>query len=174
MANNFGGGYFSIMDYDKEIATFGFNTGAITAVSLPGTLTQFGALRTALQPMIEGVIAGEGLYVNRSKLSNVRPTNPSAQRERKWMVMFEDTTEFFDPPTNAIPNAGFRKVFSSEIGTAKVTNSDDSDRLIDGTDRLDLTQTDAAALVTALEALVKSPYGGAINVIDIFLVGRNL
>lgn len=168
MANNFGGGYFTVMDYDREVATVSFNTAAITAVSLPGTLTQFGALRTALQGIIAGVLVGEGLYVNRTKLANTPPTDEDAQRERKWLVTYEDTTEFFDPPTNAIPNAGYRQLFSAEIPAA-----DPVGRLLENTDIADLDNEDIDDFVTAWEALVKSPYGGAVNVVRITLVGRN-
>lgn len=169
MANNFGGGYFTLMDYDREVATFSFQTGAITAVSLPGTLTQFGALRTAIGNITNGVIAGEGLYVNRTKLGNVPPSDENAQRERKWLVTYEDATEFFDPPTNAIPNAGFRQLFTAEIPTA-----DPVGRLLPNTEEADLADPDIAAFVAAFEDIARSPYGGSVNVVRISLVGRNL
>lgn len=170
MANNAGGGSFTILDHSRETANMGFNTGAITAASIAGALTQFGALRTAVEGIINGVVAAEALYVNRSKLTNTPPSDPTAKRELKWLVTFEDTTEYFDPPTNAIPNAGFGKVFNVEVPCA-----DDSitDIMIPNTDDADLTQTQMAAFVTAFEALCKSPYNGAVNVTRIQRVGRN-
>lgn len=169
MANNFGGGSFTLLDYDRESSTMHFNTAAITAVSLPGTLTAFGNLRTAIGNISVGTVASEALYVNRSKLSNVPPADPNAQRERKWLVSYEDTTEFFDPGVDSIPNAGFGSVFSVEVpcadfsGTHLLTNSADAD----------LTDPDIAAFKTAFEAIARSPYGGAVNVIRMQAIGKS-
>lgn len=169
MANNFGGGSFTVIDYDREKSPMGFNTAAITAASLPGTLTQFGALRTAIQGIILGNIASEDLYVNRTKLTNIPPADPSAQRERKWLVKYEDTTQFFDAPVNAIPNAGYKKQFNVEIGTADFTTAN----LPNNGDEADLTEASIAAFVTAFEAIARSPYGGAVNITQILAVGRS-
>lgn len=169
MANNFGGGSFTIIDYDREKSPMGFNMAAITGVSLPGALTQFGALRTAIQGIILGDISDEALYVNRTKVTNVPPTDPSAQRERKWLVKYEDTTQFFDPGVNAIPNAGYKKQFNVEIATADFTTAN----LPNNGDEADLTDTAIAAFVSAFEAIARSPYGGAVNVTQILAVGRN-
>lgn len=169
MANNFGGGSFTVLDYDREKSNMGFNTAAITAASIAGTLTQFGALRTAIGAIIIGNFSDEALYVNRTKISNVPATDPSAQRERKWLVQYEDTTQFFDAPVNAIPNAGYKSLHNMEIPTAKFTVTN----LPNNGDEADLTETDIAAFVTAFEALVRSPYGGAVNIVKMTAVGRN-
>lgn len=164
------GGYFSILDWDSEVSAFSFNTGAVTAVSLPGLLTQFGALRTAAEAMILGTIQEEAQYVFKTKLDNTPPTDKNAQRERKWLITYEDNTPFFDPGVNSIPNAGYKKVFTSELPTANAT-------LLPAApagDELDLTAAPTDDFVTAFEALVKSPYGGAAHVLKISLVGRNL
>lgn len=168
MANNFGGGYFSFMDFDREMSSMGFNTGAITAVSLPGTLTAFGELKTAIDAVTLGTIAEEGLYVNRTRLSNVPPSDANAQRERKWLVTYEDATPFFDDPVNAIPNAGYKKVFNVEIPTAKTVG-----QLLANSDEADMTTPEMIALKAKFAALVKSPYGGAVTVTRITVVGRN-
>lgn len=169
MANNFGGGSFTLMDYSREKATVGFNTAAITAASIAGALTQFGALRTAIEGITNGVVAGEALYVNRTKLSNVPPVSTLAQRENKWLVTYEDTTEFFDAPVNAIPNAGYRAVFNIEIPTADLSTVD----MVPNTDDADLAGTEMAAFISAFETLARSPYGGAVNVTRVQFVGRN-
>lgn len=158
-----------MIDYDREKSPMGFNTAAITAASLPGTLTQFGALRTAIEGITLGSISDEALYVNRTKVTNIPATDASAQRERKWLVKYEDTTEFFDAPVNAIPNAGYKKQFNVEIGTADFTTAN----LPNNGDEALLSQTQIAAFVTAFEALARSPYGGAVNITQILAVGRN-
>lgn len=169
MANNFGGGSFTLMDYDREKTNSGFNTAAITPTSLAGLLTEFGALKAAIDTITIGTISDEAIYVNRTKNSNVPPSDPNAQRERKWLVSYEDATQFFDPPDNAIPNAGYRKLFDMEIGTADFTTA----RLPNNGDEADLAETSMAAFVTAFEALAHSPYGGVVNVVKITAVGRN-
>lgn len=172
MANNAGAGSFTLMDFSRETSSFGFATGAITAVSLPGTLTQFGALRAAVQGITNGAVVGEQLIVNRTKFPEPAPgsLDATAKREAKWLVTYTDTTEYFDPPTNAIPNAGYGKVFTVEIPCAddsiagiKLPNSDEAD----------LTSTEMAAFVTAFEDIARSPYNGAVTVTRVMIVGRN-
>ena len=169
MANNFGGGSFTLIDYNREKSTVNFNIAAITAASLPGTLTQFGALRTAIEAITLGPVSDEALYVNRTKITNVPAIDPSAQRERKWLVQYEDVTQFFDDPVNAIPNAGYKKLFNVELATADLTGN----RLLPNSDEADLTEDSIAAFIGAFETLVKSPYGGDINIVRITAVGRN-
>ena len=101
-----GYGSFTLMDHNGEKSVTSFYTGNITAVSLPGTLTQFGALRTAIDGITVGTITQEELSVFRTKLSNALPPSANAQRERKGLVVYEDRTQFFDPPIHAIPNEG--------------------------------------------------------------------
>lgn len=164
------GGYIQMVDYDGEKSAVSFNTGAVTAVSLPGLLTQFGALRSALEGITLGTVTEEAQYVFKTRLANTPPTDKFAQRENKWLVVYEDATPFFDAPVNAIPNAGYRKVFTMEIPTADLSLLPDDPQ---GSE-LDLAGTEAAAFVTAFEAIARSPYGGNVNVLKIQAVGRNL
>lgn len=170
------GGYFTYQDFDREPSTFSFRTGAITVPSLPGFLTQFGALRTATNAIVLGTAKEEGWIGDRTPLSNTPPTDPNAQRERKWLVQFEDTTQFFDAPLNAIPNEGYHKNFTVEIPTAKVTGygGGSDSALIVNTDDADLAHPQIAAFITAFEAIARTPYGGTVNVTRIRVVGRNL
>ena len=162
-------GYLSFKDFGGEPAAVSINTGNITAVSLPGTLTQWGAFRDATDAITLGTITDEALYAFKTKLSNEKPADKNAQRERKWLVSYEDNTAFFDV-LEAIPNAGYHKIFNLEIPTA------DASKLpadID-TDQVSLAQPEIADWVEAFEALAKSPYGGDAHVLKIELVGRNL
>lgn len=81
-------------------------------------------------------------------------SNPLAQREIKWLVRATDNI-----------NA---KNVQIELPTA------DLSLLSGGNDFLDLGGTEAAALVTALEAYVASVDGNAISVNSIQFVGRNI
>jgi hypothetical protein len=164
-----GFGSFTLIDHNNEQTTTSFYTGNITAVSLPGTLTAFGALRTAIEGITLGVVSKESLKVFDTPLGNTPPTDQNAQRERKWLVVYEDNLPFFDAPVNAIPNEGYRKKFTFEIGTADIAT-----RLIPNTDRADLTNLGVAAFVSAFESIARSPYGGTVNVLEIRAVGRNI
>lgn len=164
-----GYGTFSFLDYNGERSAMQFYTGNVTATSLPGLLTEWGTLRSAIQGIIIGTIAQEELSVFRAKLSNTLPSDANAQRERKWLVVYEDVTEFFDPPVNAIPNAGYRKVFTFEIPTAKLTGL-----LKPNSDEADLSVAAVQAFVNAFEQTARSPYGGQVNVLKLVAVGRNL
>ncbi len=167
MAN--GGLTFSFLDYDRESASTNIATGAVTAVSLPGLLTQIGTLRSAIEGITVGTVSGESLYVFRTRLSNTAPSDPHAQRERVWVVHFEDNQQFFDPPTNAIPNEGFGKNFVITIPTADFSGA----RLLTNSQDADLAETSMAAFVSAFEAIARSPYGGTVNVTRIQAGGRS-
>lgn len=163
-----GYGGFSIIDYDNERSSTAFTTGNITAVSIAGTLTQFGALRTAVDGIILGTISTETLKVFETKISNTTPASKQAQRETKWLVVYEDNLPFFDDPVNAIPNEGYKKVFTLEIPTA------DLSLLVASTDLMEIGSGAGATFVTAFEAIARSPYGGTVNVLEVRHVGRNL
>lgn len=148
-------GTFTILDYSEETSKTSFNFGAITAVSIAGFLTQFGNLRTALGNIILGTIQKEQWVGDSTPLSNTPPSDTAAQVELKWLVQYEGATS--------------KKKFRVELPTP------DTSKLIPGTDKADLTDTDIAAYITAAEALMKSPDDDTegINVLDITLVGRN-
>lgn len=161
---------FTMLDYSRERSGFSIITGDITAVSLPGTLTQIGALRTAIEGITLGVVADEALRALKTDLSNTPPTSPLAQVESAWLVTYEDTTAFFDDPINAIPNEGFGKLFTLTIPTAELAPAG---RLAPNSDEAVLTETGIAAFITAFETTARTPYGGAVNVVSIRHVGRN-
>lgn len=163
-----GRGSFTMLDYSEEKSTIGYHTADITAGTLPGTLTQIGSLRTAIEGITLGVMNKESLMVFDTVLSNTAPTSELAQVESAWLVQYEDNQAFFDAPTNAIPNEGFGKLFTVTIPTADIVG-----RLLPASDEADLTDTQIAAFITAWEALVHSPYGGTVNVTKITFVGRN-
>lgn len=158
---------FTMLDFDREKSTTGMYTGEVTAVSLPGLLTQVGTLRAAIDAVTLGTVHKESLTVFDTVLSQTAPTDPYAQRESKWLVVYEDVTAFFDAPVNAIPNEAFGRLYTLEIGTA------DLSLLAAGTGLMDSTTDEYGDLKTALEATLRSPAGGAISVVEIRHVGRN-
>lgn len=155
----------TIVDYNGETSRTGINVGPVTAVTLPGLLTGIAAWRAAVAAVILGNQRSDSLTAYKSNLSAFLPTDPNAQVERKWKLTYVDTTEFFDV-LEAIPNQGYGKFFEIEIATAN------AELLEDNQEFLDLNDGAGADLVTAFEAIAKSPYGGVPNVYSIELVGR--
>ncbi len=161
---------FSLLDYSREKASLSLATGNVTATSLPGLLTEVGALRSAIDGITLGVVSDETLSVFNTNLSNSPPTNPLAQIESSWLVTYEDILPFFDDPVNAIPNEGFGRQFTLTIPTADIAAAG---RLAANSDFAVLTETGMAAFVTAFETTARSPYGGTVNVVSVKFVGRN-
>lgn len=160
---------WSILDHDEETSNISLWIGVVTAGNLAGVLTQTGALRTAIEGISLGTVTKEDLLVASSNQNAaIPPADPNAQRETKALVSYTDVTEFFDAPTNSIPNEGFGNRFTTEIPCA------DLSLLTLNSDRFDLEGTEWAAFVTAFEALIKSPYGGAVQVLNARHVGRRI
>jgi hypothetical protein len=157
------------LDYSEERSTSGVGVGAVTAVSIAGLLTQIAAYITAIDAITLGTLTFDSLQAYRTPRGSTPPTDPNAQRERAWRVFYADTLPFFDDPVNAIPNAGFGKVFHFDVPTA---NFDLVDVFPLNTDQADLGQAQIAAFVTALETMARSPYGGTIEVTKIIGVGK--
>jgi hypothetical protein len=155
------------LDYSNEPATFATHVGAVTAVSLPGLLTQIAAYIAAVDAITLGTIRDDTLVAYSTNRSSIPPVDIHAQRERKWLVRYVDDLPFFDDPVNAIPNAGFGQTFTITIPTADIS----SGNLIANTDLGNLADTQMAAFVTAFEALARSPYGGTVQVISMEAVG---
>lgn len=160
---------FSLLDYSGERGRTSIATGEVTAVSLPGLLTEVGALRSAIDGITLGTVASESLSVFDTALSSIPPTDPHAQVERAWLVRYVDNLPFFDDPVNAIPNEGFQQIFTVTIPTADIAAAN---RLVAGTDMASLAETGMAAFVTAFENTARSPYGGTVEILEIRHVGR--
>jgi len=156
----------TLIDYNGEKSTMGVHTGAVTAVSLPGLLTDIAALKAAVLAITLGNIESDSLRAFRTPGSGFFPTSQNAQVERKWLVTYKDNLPFFDDPINAIPNAGFGKIFNIEIATA------DAELLDDNQEFLDISTGPGQDFVEAFETIARSPYNGTTLVLSIELVGR--
>jgi len=150
-------GEFEILDYSESKSSFSFSFGAITALSLPGFLTQFGALRTALQNIIIGEVSRERWVGDETLLSNIPPSDPNATRELKWLVDFEVDGGNFDQ--------GYVTIATPDTSLLGVNS-----------DWADYSDPDIAAFITAFEAIARSgndPVNPVI-VTHMQIVGRNL
>ena len=159
---------YTMLDYSREKKGFGLATGNVTAASLPGLLTEVGALRTAVETITLGVVSDESLSVFNTNLSNTPPANALAQIESDWLVVYEDVLPFFDDPVNAIPNEGFGRLFTLTIPTADIAT-----RLLPASDEANPADAGIIAFKAAFEAVARSPYGGTTKVRSMTFVGRN-
>ncbi len=168
-----GSGFFTFQDRSpKERSTFSFRLGAVTAGNLAGdggVLDRVGTLKAAVEAVTLGHIVAEGLSVYNNRIAPLLSLGKEVQREKKWLITYADDTEFFDV-LEAVPNEAYGKIFNMEIPTADLS-------LLPATsldDFADITTNPMLALVTELQATCKSPAGGAIKVLSIEYVGRNL
>jgi len=137
------------------VTSTGVKVAALTAANFDAQAI----LRNALEAAIEGIVIG---VVQRQSLGNevIASISPSsdtaAQRESKWLVDYHDTTSL--------------KRYSVEIGTADPDQLDAQDRA-----HAEIGDEDVVdAFITAFEAYVLSPTGGAVVVDEITWVGRNV
>jgi len=150
-------GSFTYMDHTGEKSSMQFNFGAITVASLPGFLTQFGTLRDKTDALTLGTLVADQWVGDRTIYSNIRPSDRNAQRERKFLVIYEDTS------TRAryrieIPTADYSLVeFAPQGDNIIIPDSGPLKEWID-----------------AFEALAKSPEGNTVSVIAVKGVGRNI
>jgi len=147
-------GLFTFIDYSEENSSMKFYNGPITALTIAAYLTQYGALRDAVEDISLGVLVADQWIGDNTHYANAAPTDVNAQRERKWLVSYEGTTSH-SKYTMTIPCANFE------------------DQLLPDSDEADLTTTEMAAFITAFETVARTPEGEAVNVLDITGVGRN-
>lgn len=149
---------FTYLDYSGEKSTVQIYNGDITAVSLPGFLTQFSAFKTALNAITLGNLHQEAWIGDRTVLTNALPSNAWAQREIKWLVRYRDNTS--------------QKLFNLEIPTADLGGV----TLLPDSDFADLTASPMSLFVTAFEDLARSPddAGHTVTVDSVQVVGRNI
>jgi len=131
-------------DYSGEVKSIRLYAGEITAVSLPGFLTAFGTLKTALDAVTLGVRSSES-WGEETTVSNARAATKDAQIETELLVRVMGATSeapwSFRIPTvdytafnYADPPAGDQVILTGAGASAATT-----------------------ALIDALEALVKMP-----------------
>lgn len=142
----------TMRDSSNETAPASFHIGDITALSIAGALTQMGALRTAIENVTLGV-AAQSAFGDRDIITTDWPTDPEAQRGKKWSVLFRDNVTMIKG-TNKIPTADLSLLPLAPDGTV----SED----------LDITDGPGLALKTAIEALCKSNIGNAITVLRVY------
>lgn len=161
------------IDHSGEKSRVSFNLAELTGANFADTINDVGTNATTGATLIEAIstlslMTFAGISFTRSyKVDNARPANKNAQRERKWVVVYEDTTAEL---AAGVPNPGAGKIFTFEIPGA---NLNDDTLQLNG-DYANLGFAGWQDFVDRFEAEAKSPYGGTPNVIEAYAVGRNL
>lgn len=131
-------------DYSGETKTIRLYSGEITAVSIAGFLTAFGALKTALDAVTLGVRAREH-WGEETIVSNARAADKDAQVETELLVRCQGATT--------------EKPFSFRIPTVDYTAFNYGDP--PAGDQVIISGAGASAattaLITAIEAVAKMP-----------------
>lgn len=118
----------SYRDATGEVGRLELYNDAITAVSLPGFLTDFGAFQTATDAITLGVRYQQQWIGDLTTVSNAIPSDKAAQREMKLLVNYQGaTTEkpytltipTIDPDVLVfLPGAGDAVAFTSANGAS--------------------------------------------------------
>jgi len=151
--------FFTFKDSSKETSTVSFNLADIAAdgSNYAAIVADADAIQAALLGVCDGTLVERGIVTERTRVSNIVPTDGS-ERERKWLVTYEDDTT--------------KAVYTSTLPNRKI----DSMPISNGTDFVDLSGTDTErdALIAAFNTNVVSPDGDNATIISIMRVGRNL
>lgn len=149
--------YFSqtILDNSGESSKFQVRVLELTSGNFATWVSDMADLGSAIGGIINGTQATERRILDKLFLSRTRPASTDAQREKKWLVVYEDSTT--------------HKLYRSELPCA------DLSLLTSGSDRIVSFPTGPLAdFKTAWEAFVKSPDGNAVTLSYIEFVGKRL
>jgi hypothetical protein len=153
-------GTFTLLDETGEKSAMKFYTGAITATSIGGFLTEFGDLRTATAAITRGTMNKERIVMDDTLLDAALPGDNLAQRENKLLVVYRDTT------TN--------KLFTLTVPTIDLTQVE----FMPGAgDNVSLSAPQAIVdWITAFETIGRSPDDDTHNVqvMQMRAIGRNV
>jgi hypothetical protein len=141
-------------DYDRKASVCEFLLPDITAggADYDALVTAGAAMVSAIETISVGQLRKEQIAINEAY--EVGDADAGAYRELGMKVFWADTT--------AETEGHFTIPCPDPVGAW----------LQVGTDIVDITDTDVAALITATEANVLSPDGNAVNVSRIVIVGR--
>lgn len=145
----------TMLDNSREKSTVRFNILDITAGNFDDTVAALSTLRTAIEGITLGVSQSDRILANDQLLSNTPPSDHGAQRENKWLAVYEDLTT--------------HKLYRNEIPTA------DFDLLSTGSDKINSFPVGAlGTFKTAFEAIIVSPDLNEVALQYLQYVGKRL
>ncbi len=151
-------------DHDGERSGTSINWSAINETNFVDAFANMAIMQARIDALTLGTVA-ERTVTFRTRVSNAAATSPNAQRETKWLVVYEDITQEI---TSGVPNLGYGKLFTLEIPCA------DLSLLRTNSDEIDYSNAAYTAFKTAFETHARSPYGGSVRIRVVRHVGRNV
>lgn len=146
----------SYRDFEGEMSKVTFEGLTLTDANMAAESTKMADLQAAIEALTLGQIQSKTIVANTVRYAPNQAAVADAQRERKWLVSYYDTT------TN--------EKFWCELPCADLSFLDQVGK--DGS--IDKTTQEWIAFEAAFEAFVRSPRGNAVQVLDGFHVGRNV
>lgn len=143
----------TFVDYSGESSTVGIHFPTLNAGNFAAQETLMDDLQDAIEGVSIGNLQKDSRHAAETKFAVSNATNPFAQRELKWLVRCVDTNG--NATTFEIPCA-------------------DLSLLSPNTDKLDITTTEGAALVAAINAGAKSNDGETLTFVEAVVVGRSI
>lgn len=141
-------------DESQESSNARFTGVEIDEVNLVAQTAAMTALIAAVNGITMGTLIKSVRQFDEDNFAKTKPGDNEAQREKKWLVTYEDNVTF--------------KHYTSELPCADLS-------LLSGDgEKADMTDAAVIAFVTAFEGYVLSPADNAVSVIEIRYVGRNL
>lgn len=166
----------AIADHENEKSNVLVWVQDVGAANYASVTQDIDELKDAIDTISLGGIGAAGFTKTFPEAGSYPADVPLAQREKKWLITYQDTMQFLDE-ANTIANPGYLKVFTAEIPCADLA------LLPEGKSELDLADGGVVeAFVTVWEANVRSPYNHThghtspvtpIAVLKIEFVGRN-
>jgi len=138
------------VDRDNEASTISVHSTTLTAGNFAAQEALGDALVTAVADVTLMVLTKDSRIAIEEKFTPSLPTSAYAQRGIKWLVRCGDVNG--NPVTFHIPGAN--------LGLAGILSGEN----------MDLTSTEGAALVDAIEGYVKSNDGEAVTVVEIVYI----
>lgn len=147
-----------------DVASDGSNFATLT--------TAINALRSEFNNITIGLM--ESVTISQEIFSQSGSvTNTEAERERKTLIVYEDTSPFLDPPTNSVPNPALGRLYNVEIGTRRAEDPLSNELFPLNSEEADLSQPPWQDLVADFAQVVRSPNGGNVSVRRALKVNRN-
>lgn len=143
----------TFVDYSGESSSVGAYFPTINAGNIAAQTGLMDDLSDAIQGVSICNLQKDSRTLAETKFAVGNATNPFAQRELKWLVRMRDTNG--NAATFEIPGA-------------------DLSLLSPNTDKLDVTTTEGAALVAAINAGAKSNDGETLTFVEAVVVGRSI
>lgn len=144
---------WTFLDYAGETGSTGVNATLLSAANFATQATLRAALLAAIEAVTNGNLSKETVTASILETGAAKPTDPESWKSKRWLVSAKDTN-------------GNSVSFHIVTAVPSVTY------LSPGTNQMDLTSTEGAALVSAIEAYARSNDGEAITVQEITFVDK--